>query len=202
MLIHITKNYFSTFILYMDIEKQYRELQKNRKNIKFINVSYEEYKSKHIIEKKKKLKLAIIIPFREHKGEKVRTHQLRKFIRHMKTFFSNKDIKMKIFVINQTTYDKKFNRGLLLNIGFDFAKKFDIIVTHDVDLALKFATKIVLIEKKKDETIKNKDSFYGLINNNSIYYKKSGKWINNDKEKSAEMVQKELLRKFITNDKK
>ena len=118
----------------MDIEKQYRELQKNRKHIKFINVSYEEYISNYINKKKKKLKLAIIVPFREHKGEKIRTHQLRKFIKHMKTFFSNKDISMKIFVINQMSYDKKFNRGLLLNIGFDFAKKYNIIVTHDVDM--------------------------------------------------------------------
>lgn len=119
----------------MDIEKQYRKLQKNRKHIKFINISYEEYKSNYIINKKKaKLKLAIIVPFREHKGEKIRTHQLRKFIRHMRTFFSNKDIRMKIFVINQMSYDKKFNRGLLLNIGFDFAKKYDIIATHDVDM--------------------------------------------------------------------
>ena len=43
---------------------------------------------------------------------------------------------------------------------------------------------------------------FNLINNNSIYYKKSSKWINNDKEKSTEIVQKELLKKFISNDKK
>ena len=52
-----------------------------------------------------------------------------------------------------------------------------IIVTHDIELALKFATKIVLIDKKC-EIINGEENYYGIINANSIYSKKDNTWSN------------------------
>jgi hypothetical protein len=42
----------------------------------------------------------------------------------------------KIFIIEQSDDGRKFNRGKLLNIGFDLAVKegYDVFIFHDVDL--------------------------------------------------------------------
>jgi len=83
----------------------------------------------------KKIKIAIIIPFRENKNENIRTTQLSEFTHYMKFFFRKSDY-YKIFVIEQSDDNKKFNRGKLLNIGFKLAKEFDfdLFIFHDVDL--------------------------------------------------------------------
>lgn len=115
----------------MDIKSQYKKLQKNRKIVKIKNISYDQYINKYVI--KSKPILAIIVPFREEKNTKVRINHLKKFVKHMISFFTNK-INYKIFVIQQYSYKTKFNRGKLLNIGFKIAKNYNIIVTHDVDM--------------------------------------------------------------------
>ena len=50
------------------------------------------------------------------------------------------NVKFKFFVITQTSTSGMFNRGMLLNAGFDQVSKqneFDCFIFHDVDLILK-----------------------------------------------------------------
>jgi hypothetical protein len=74
-------------------------------------------------------KLAIIIPYRN------RYTHLTKFIEHITEYFSDKDINYKIIIIEQDDA-KLFNRGMLLNIGYYYAKKTrcDYMVFHDIDM--------------------------------------------------------------------
>ena len=74
-------------------------------------------------------KLAIIVPYRD------REEHLARFVPHMDEFLSDKDIDYKIFVIEQDN-EKPFNRGWLLNVGFEIAKKqgYDYFCFHDVDM--------------------------------------------------------------------
>lgn len=71
-------------------------------------------------------KVAIIIPHRD------RIHHLKDFIKHFNQFELKH--KLDIYVINQHN-NIKFNRGLLLNIGFYIASnfKYDRYIFHDVD---------------------------------------------------------------------
>jgi len=71
-----------------------------------------------------------------------------------------------------------------------------IIVTHDIELALKFATKIVLIDKKC-ELINGEENYYGIINTNSIYSKNDNTWTNASEDKTLEKVRSEIRSKFI-----
>jgi hypothetical protein len=79
-------------------------------------------------------KIAIIVPFRDSEEEKPRTSQLNQFVEYMETYLTGHDYK--IFVIEQSEDGRKFNRGQLLNIGFDLAKKegYNNFIFHDVDL--------------------------------------------------------------------
>jgi len=69
-----------------------------------------------------------------------------------------------------------------------------IIVTHDIELALKFASKIVMVHKKYD---KEKDSYYGVINDTSVYVKHDLEWKNLGINKKMTRVRKELKEMFI-----
>jgi N-terminal region of glycosyl transferase group 7/N-terminal domain of galactosyltransferase/Glycosyl transferase family 90 len=71
-------------------------------------------------------KVAIIIPHRE------RIHHLKEFIQHFNQFELKH--KLDIYVINQHNHIK-FNRGLLLNIGYYISShfKYDRYIFHDVD---------------------------------------------------------------------
>ena len=119
------------------IKSEYNKLQKNRKYITVKNISFSEYKNNYVEKSNNKsLKLAIIIPFREHIDSKIRMNHLKNLVKHMNNFFNNTNINHTYFIINQTSHDKRFNRGKLLNIGFKMANKlkYDIFVTHDVDM--------------------------------------------------------------------
>jgi hypothetical protein len=72
-------------------------------------------------------KLAIIVPYRDRK------EHLKKFIPHMEKSMKEDGIQFNIFVINQGD-NKDFNRGKLLNIGFELASDFDYFAFHDVDM--------------------------------------------------------------------
>ena len=73
-------------------------------------------------------KLSIVIPFRD------RDDHLNKLAPHLKAFTLNNGVRADIFVIEQYD-DKPFNKGKLLNIGFDLtAKEYDYFCFHDVDL--------------------------------------------------------------------
>ena len=81
-------------------------------------------------------RVAIIVPFQDtHKEQKRKAH-LDQFIPYMKAFLGKGSAEFQVFVIEQNADDKKFNRGILLNIGFDLANKdgYSIFVFHDVDL--------------------------------------------------------------------
>ena len=74
-------------------------------------------------------KLGIIVPYRN------RPNQLKTFLDWMGTYLSDKGIHYEIFVVDQDN-GKQFNRGMLLNIGYTYAKKIkcDYLVFHDVDM--------------------------------------------------------------------
>lgn len=85
--------------------------------------------------------VAIIVPFRDLHKEQKRSLHLKEFIPHMMKFLSlykNSQITTDyhVYIIEQSDDDRKFNRGKLLNIGFDIASKdgHNIFIFHDVDL--------------------------------------------------------------------
>ena len=101
----------------------YNEYKKNRKNMDIIHLPDEDNNIN-------KCSIAIIIPHRN------RIDHLIKFKSHMESM--NKYLgenKMDIYVIDQNNADK-FNRGLLLNLGYLISKKnysYDRFIFHDVD---------------------------------------------------------------------
>lgn len=83
--------------------------------------------------------IAIIVPFRIQEGQN-REWELSQFIPHMTKYMNHlislkKIKKFHIYVIQQNQSMKKFNRGLLLNIGCKIVHpSYDTIIFHDVDL--------------------------------------------------------------------
>ena len=87
--------------------------------------------------------VAIVVCFRAQKGQR-REAELQEFIPHMRTMLEKLRAegeirKYHIFVVQQKSSQDldgiKFNRGKLLNIGFEIAQEdFDSFVFHDVDL--------------------------------------------------------------------
>ncbi|KAL9191383.1 hypothetical protein ACHAXT_001089 [Thalassiosira profunda] len=91
--------------------------------------------------------VAIIVPYRDLHPSQNRAKHLHQFVPHMKQFLSgladaHKIGDYHIYIIEQSDDNRKFNRGKLLNIGFDFALKrsekhpprHNVFVFHDVDL--------------------------------------------------------------------
>jgi hypothetical protein len=86
--------------------------------------------------------VAIIVPYRDIHKEQNRAAHLAKFIPHMVQFLQKQKnagrvTDFHIYVVEQSDDQRKFNRGKLLNIGFDFAKKrrhHSVYIFHDVDL--------------------------------------------------------------------
>ena len=82
-------------------------------------------------------KVAIIVPYRDLHQEQCRKKQLDRFIPDMTTFLQQHPAaSFKIYIIEQNNDDRKFNRGKLLNIGFEkaCADGCNVFVFHDVDL--------------------------------------------------------------------
>lgn len=77
-----------------------------------------------------KASFTIIVPFREQLEQK-RGEQLNKFLKHFEK------LEYPVLVVEQEE-GKKFNRGMLLNIGADLANS-EYVVFHDVDLIPKKA---------------------------------------------------------------
>jgi hypothetical protein len=82
------------------------------------------------------VKVAIIVPFRDLTVEKTRMKQLRRFVPQMVNFLRSSRVAFHVYIIEQSNDRRKFNRGKLLNIGFDIAMKegCTIFIFHDVDL--------------------------------------------------------------------
>ena len=100
----------------------YKEYKDTRKllDIEILNNKYSN---------KNPVSIAIIIPHRN------RIDQLKKFIKHLKKLKKKNNHTYDIYIIDQNNFDK-FNRGLLLNIGYLIAKKnkmYDRYIFHDVD---------------------------------------------------------------------
>jgi hypothetical protein len=72
--------------------------------------------------------VAIIVPFRDIHPEQNRAQHLARFIPHMHSFLKKQMhqgrlLDYHIYIIEQSNDGRKFNRGKLLNIGFDIARK-------------------------------------------------------------------------------
>lgn len=93
--------------------------------------------------------VAIIVPYRDIHPSQNRSKHLEKFIPHMHSFLTKEVQKgtcsdYHIYIVEQSDDGRKFNRGKLLNIGFDLARKnkcrldaqvhHDVFIFHDVDL--------------------------------------------------------------------
>lgn len=80
--------------------------------------------------------VAIIVPFRDIHKEQKRSEHLARFVPAMTQFLSSSSKSFHIYIVEQSDDGRKFNRGKLLNIGFDIArsKHSNVFVFHDVDL--------------------------------------------------------------------
>lgn len=74
-------------------------------------------------------KVGIIVPYRN------RYTHLIDFKEHIVRYLTEKKLNFELIIVNQDNA-KLFNRGMLLNIGFKYAKKLkcDYVVFHDVDM--------------------------------------------------------------------
>lgn len=81
-------------------------------------------------------KVAIIVPYRDVSKERTREQQLHRFVPEMCKYLDKSGADYEIFIVEQSDDKRKFNRGKLLNIGFDIACKQNcsIFIFHDVDL--------------------------------------------------------------------
>ncbi|KAI9922218.1 hypothetical protein PsorP6_000223 [Peronosclerospora sorghi] len=84
-------------------------------------------------------RVAILVPFRDsHPTQRRRAH-LNEFVHYMTDYLyrhcAARSASFHIFILEQSLDGRKFNRGKLLNAGFDMTRnEFDIFVFHDVDL--------------------------------------------------------------------
>ena len=141
--------------------------------------------------------VAIIVPFRDLHVEQKRSEHLSKFIPHMITFLQDLQKKQHriydfhIYIVEQSDDQRKFNRGKLLNIGFDLARKnfqnlkggnkHDVFIFHDVDLLpssvlgdayAKFPTVPHHIARCWDRYSNNPKYFGGIVSFSSSDYKR------------------------------
>ncbi|KAG2960420.1 hypothetical protein PC118_g22526, partial [Phytophthora cactorum] len=85
------------------------------------------------------MRVAVLVPFRDNHPIQKRQAQLDEFVPYMTQFLKRhcaaKSASFHIFIIEQSLDGRKFNRGKLLNAGFDMARNdYDIYIFHDVDL--------------------------------------------------------------------
>ncbi len=75
------------------------------------------------------MKLGVVVPYKK------RESQLKIFKKEITEYLNSKKIDFELIVVEQAD-DKPFNRGKLLNIGFDNAKKLGCgyVVFHDIDM--------------------------------------------------------------------
>jgi len=134
--------------------------------------------------------VAIIVPYRDLHAAQKRAAHLHRFVPHMIQFLSQlkKDGRVSdfhIYIIEQSDDQRKFNRGKLLNIGFDMARKsgrkHDVFIFHDVDLLpqddlgtwyAKFPVKPIHIARVWDRYSNNPKYFGGVVSFSSSDYKR------------------------------
>jgi len=150
--------------------------------------------------------VAIIVPFRDLHKEQKRSEHLSKFVPHMIRFLGDLRDKERrisdfhVYIVEQSDDQRKFNRGKLLNIGFDLARKrkqqqqqkgngsnnnhnikHDVFIFHDVDLLpskqlneaySKFPTVPHHIARCWDRYSNNPKYFGGIVSFSSSDYKR------------------------------
>lgn len=134
--------------------------------------------------------VAIIVPYRDLHSAQKRAAHLKQFVPHMHQFL--KQLKQDgsisdyhIYIIEQSDDQRKFNRGKLLNIGFDLARKskrkHDVFVFHDVDLLpqpdlgpwyAKFPRRPIHIARVWDRYSNNPKYIGGVVSFSSGDYKR------------------------------
>jgi hypothetical protein len=125
--------------------------------------------------------VAIIVPYRDLHPSQQRAAHLKQFVPHMHQFFAKLQRKglvsgYHVYIVDQSSDGRKFNRGKLLNIGFDMAvksgRKHDVFVFHDVDLLpspelgrwyAKMPTKPIHIARVWDRYSNNPKYFGGVV---------------------------------------
>lgn len=163
--------------------KNYKDYKERRKKIVKIDFDLDEFLATSIINPENRT--ALLVPYRDT-PDKTRSKQLEIFLKHYHDFLPH----IKIYVIEQSDFKKKFNRGKLLNIGFRFAKKdgAQVYITHDVDLISpkEMAPLYNLIPDHPvhigglwKEKYTFEDFFGGIVSYNSKDYKKSNGFPNN-----------------------
>ena len=116
--------------IYRIIKHNYKEALDKFRELKTTNIKEKLYIDD--IKYNKDTQIAIIVPYRNNKFQD-RESQLNQFTDYYHNYIDNVDI----YIIEQSEDGKKFNRGCLLNCGFDIAnkvKKYDMYIFHDVDL--------------------------------------------------------------------
>ena len=101
---------------------KYNDYKQNRKKINFDIIKELNYINSNV-------NIAIIVP------ERNRLEHLQKFINWINKLNKLSNHNFDIYIINQNNFDK-FNRGILLNIGYYIAKKnklYQRYILHDVD---------------------------------------------------------------------
>ena len=85
--------------------------------------------------------VAVVVCFRDLHAEQKRGEHLKQFVPYMEKYFAQAVgaglcTDFKVYIVQQSDDGRKFNRGKLLNIGYDLAKKEgrSVFVFHDVDL--------------------------------------------------------------------
>lgn len=139
---HFSKDYIFDYMQNIFKKISNKQFSYNQNNQKYF--SYK--KNRKIMEKKeisvdwkdtdKNIKTAIIVPYRDNKLQNRKEH-LDTFIKFWKSKESSlKNYTYKIFIIEQSDDNRKFNRGQLCNLGFLAAEKegFNNFIFHDVDL--------------------------------------------------------------------
>ena len=135
------------------------------------------------------IKIAIVIPFRDNTKDRIRIKQLDK----LSSYFENylKGYNYEIFVIEQSEDGRKFNRGQLLNIGFEYALNYGCtnFIFHDVDLLPSEELKEYYINNPKKEPIHiaavwdryggNPNYFGGIVAFNKEIFQKINGYPNN-----------------------
>ena len=135
--------------------------------------------------------VAIIVPYRDIHVAQQRAAHLKKFIPHMISFLNRCKKELQyisdyhIYIIEQSDDQRKFNRGKLLNIGFDMARStkrnHDVFIFHDVDLLpdqnlavwyTKFPKFPIHIARVWDRYSGNPKYFGGVVSFSSSDYKR------------------------------
>lgn len=163
--------------------KNYKDYKEHREKIVKIDFDLDEFLATSEINPKNRT--AIIVPYRDT-PDKVRSEQMKVFLEHYHNFLPN----LKIYIVEQSDFKKKFNLGKLVNIGYKLAKKdgAQVYIKHDIDLISpkEMAPLYNLIPDHPvhigglwREKYPFEDFFGGIVSYNSEDYKKSNGFPNN-----------------------